>query len=66
MKLEIDDELSDKIVLAVLKEHMKYLKSDIKRLKANKNRKSFEDQDLLDHEKTLDSMIDVYRFFGGK
>jgi hypothetical protein len=66
MKLEIDDELSDKIVLAVLKKHMKYLKSDIKTLKANKNRKPYEDQDLLDHEKTLDSMIDVYRFFGGK
>jgi hypothetical protein len=66
MNIELSDEAIEDIVCATLKEHMKYLKKNIKEHKKKKgNLRPFELQDLGDDVKMLAAMQDVYGYFGG-
>jgi ABC-type Zn uptake system ZnuABC Zn-binding protein ZnuA len=65
MKIELSDEAIEDIVCATLKEHMKYLKKNIKELKKKGKLASHEEHDLGHDVKMLASMEDVYGYFGG-
>lgn len=65
MILELDDEVTDAMVCATIKEHMKYLKKNIKELKKKKKLESHQQLDLGHDVSMLASMEEVYGYFGG-
>lgn len=65
MKLELDDEVTDAIVCATLKEHMKYLKKNIKELKKEKKLSPHRQQDLGHDVSMLAAMEEIHNYFGG-
>ena len=65
MKIELSDEAVEDIVCATLKEHMKYLKKNIKEHKKKDKLHPFEEQDLGHDVKMLAAMEEVYGYFGG-
>ena len=65
MKLELDDDVTDAIVLATLKEHMKCAKANIKTLKKKKNLQPYQQQDLGYNVHLLEAMEVVNKYFGG-
>lgn len=66
MKLELDDDVTDAIVSATLKEHMKYLKKNIKELKKKKRIPNSQAIDLIYDQNLLEAMEIVREYFGGK
>lgn len=66
MKLELDDEVTDAIVVATLKEHIKYAKKGIKELKKKKKLAPYEQQDLGSYVHLLEAMETVNRYFGSE
>lgn len=64
MKLELDDEVTDAIVVATLKQHLKYAKKNIKDLRKMKKLESFQAEDLGNNIKLADSIEDVLHYFG--
>ena len=65
MKLDLDDEITDAIVCATLKEHMKYIKKNIKELKKKPKLESYQKEDLGNDVKILANMEEVFNYFGG-
>lgn len=65
MKIEMDDEFVDHIVASAIKEHISYVKKNIRELKKKKNLKDFEQQDLGYNVKLLASLQDAHGYFGG-
>ena len=65
MKLELDDEVTDAIVCATIKQHMKYLRKNIKELKKKKQLESHQQLDLGYNVNMLASMEAVCGYFGG-
>jgi demethoxyubiquinone hydroxylase (CLK1/Coq7/Cat5 family) len=65
MKIELSDEAVEDIVCATLKEHMKYLKKNIKEHNKKSKLQPFEIQDLGHDVKMLAAMKEVYAYFGG-
>ena len=65
MNIEINDEISDKIVLTNLKDCIDYIKKDIKNLKKNRKREKYQDEDLSHDEELLPHLEAVYDYFGG-
>jgi hypothetical protein len=65
MKIELSDEAVEDIVCATLKEHMKYLKKNIKQHNKKDKLSSWEEQDLGHDTKMLAAMKEVYGYFGG-
>ena len=65
MKIELSDEAVEDIVCATLKEHMKYLKKNIKEHKKRDKLEPFQAQDLGQDIKMLAAMEEVYGYFGG-
>lgn len=65
MKIELNDEAIEDIVCATLKEHMKYLKKNIKELKKQKKLETFQQLDLGHDVSMLAAMEEVYNYFGG-
>ena len=63
MKLDIDDAISDAIVRSSLKEHMKYLKKNVKELSAKKSLTPFQKTDLLQDLTLLNAMKEVHNYF---
>jgi hypothetical protein len=64
MRLELDDEVTDAIVVATLKEHIKYAKDTVKKLKKKKKLEQYEQQDLGYNVHLLEAMETVNRYFG--
>lgn len=64
MKLELDDEVTDAIVVATLKEHLKYAKKNIKDLRKMKKLETYQAEDLGINVKLVDSLEDVLHYFG--
>lgn len=64
MKLELDDEVTDAIVVATLKEHLKYAKKNIKDLRKMKKLETYQAEDLGNNVKLVDSLEDVLHYFG--
>jgi hypothetical protein len=65
MKIELSDEFVEDIVCATLKEHMKYLKKNIKELKKKSKLETFQQLDLGHDVAMLVAMEEVYGYFGG-
>ena len=65
MKIEIDEDIATSIIITELRNAIKYVKADIKRLKNLESRQSFEDIDLKDTKKMLKQLKAVYEYFGG-
>lgn len=65
MKIELSDEAVEDIVCATLKEHMKYMRKNIKEIKKISNLKGFQEQDLVHDVVMLEAMAKVYAYFGG-
>lgn len=63
MKLDIDDAISDAIVRSSLREHMKYLKKNVKELSAKKSLTPFQETDLLQDLTLLNAMKEVHNYF---
>lgn len=63
MKIDIDDSMRDKIINTCLKEHMKYLKKNVKELSAKKSLTPFQETDLLQDLTLLNAMKEVHNYF---
>lgn len=64
-KVTIDGDTADGITRASLKESMKYLSSDIKKLQRVKNRKGYQTDELNDNIAVHNAMKKVYEYYGG-
>ena len=65
MQIEVDESVLDQIVKKELHESIDFLKKDIGRLKKNKSRQPYQNDDLKDAEKILPHLEAVYDYFGG-
>lgn len=65
MKIEIDDDMADAIIVESLRSIIDSLKSDIKRLKSIKKRAAFQEADLVDHLVMLPQLEAVLVYYGG-
>ena len=63
MKLKIDDTVADAIIKAVLKEHMKILKKNVKKLSSLKELEHFQEVDLQQDVVLLNAMKEVHNYF---
>lgn len=65
MKLEIDDEVVDGLVIATLNESINSLENETKRLKKMKNLLASQERDLEDSLVYLDALKRTRYYFGG-
>ena len=65
MNIEINDEISDQIIIIELKRCIEGLKRDIKNLKKNSKREKYQDEDLSHDQELLPHLEAVYDYFGG-
>lgn len=65
MKIEIDDETLDGIVVCTLTESIEALDEQIKRIKKIKNRKSHQEEDLKDALLHIDALKRTRYYYGG-
>jgi hypothetical protein len=65
MKVRIDDELFDGLIVARLKKDMKGIRKDIKNLTAKTHLQPYEFEDLANFTLTLRGMEEVYTYYGG-
>lgn len=65
MKIEFSDEAIEVIMCETLKEHMKYMKKNIKELKKKGKLEPFQKEDLGHDVAMLAAMEEVYGYFGG-
>ena len=62
----LDGETADRLAADTIKQHISFVRGNIKRLKAQrKTLTNAQREDLITDECLLDSMIDVYRYFAG-
>lgn len=66
MKLEIDDETVDGIIVASLTNSIELLEGDIKRLEKKKKRKLYESEDLAYALVDLDALKRARHYYGGE
>lgn len=65
MKLEIDEEVEDGLVIASLNESIYTIESELKKLKKVKNKKPYQLKDLEDCLLHLDALKRTRYFYGG-
>ena len=65
MNIEINDEISDQIIIIELKRCIEGLKRDIKNLKKNSKREKYQDEDLSNDQELLPHLEAVYDYYGG-
>jgi hypothetical protein len=65
MKLEIDDDVFDKLVVASLNDSIHTLDDAIKKLKKLKNRKPHQERDLEDCLLHIDALKRTRYYYGG-
>jgi uncharacterized small protein (DUF1192 family) len=66
MKLEVDDDTVDAIIVASLTQSIDLLEMDIKRLKKMKNRKPYQNEDLSIAMLDVDALKRTRHYFGGE
>jgi hypothetical protein len=65
MKLEIDDETLDRLVVSALTESIGFIEKEIKSLRKIKNRKPHQQADLSDHIEYIDALKKTRYYYGG-
>jgi hypothetical protein len=65
MKLEIDDEALDGLIVSALTQSIGYIEKEIKDLRKVKNRKPHQQADLSDHLEYIDALKKTRYYFGG-
>jgi len=65
MKIEIDDEVIDNLVVSSLTESIGHIESEIKRLSKINKKKPHQQQDLDDHLIYIDALRKTRYYFGG-
>lgn len=65
MKLEVDEDMLDGIIVASLTESINSIESEIKRLKKIKKRKEYQERDLEDCLIHLDALKHTRYYYGG-
>jgi hypothetical protein len=65
MKVEIDPDTADRVVVCSLKKTMKYIREDIAALKQKKKLGDYEKEDLIEFAATLHAMEEVFDYYGG-
>ena len=65
LNIEVSEEIADQIVLDVLKESIDCVTQDVKNLKAMKNKKEYQRQDMLNGIEILEALEKVYKYYGG-
>lgn len=65
MKLEVDEDMLDGIIVASLTESISMIEKDIKRIKKIKNRKEYEERTLEDNLVHLDALKRTRYYYGG-
>jgi len=65
MKLEVNEEVVDGIIIASLTESIDTIEWDIKRLKKIKNRREHQERDLEDNLVHLDALKRARYYYGG-
>ena len=65
MKLEIDAEVVDNLVVSALTESIDIIEKDIKDLRKVKNRKPHQEADLSDHLEYIEALKKTRYYFGG-
>ena len=65
MNIEINDEISDQIIIIELKRCIEGLKRDIKNLKKNSKREKYQNEDLSNDQELLPHLEAVYDYYGG-
>lgn len=66
MQIEVNEAIVEQIIKTELRESIDYLKIDIKKLKKNKSREKYEDEDLKHNEQILPHLEAVYNYFTGE
>jgi uncharacterized small protein (DUF1192 family) len=66
MKIEIDDDAIDNLVVSALSESIGHIQNEIKLLKKTKNLKPHQKQDLEDLVLDLDGLTRARYYFGGE
>jgi len=65
MKLEVNEEVIDSIIVASLSDSINCVESEICRLKKIKKRKAYQESDLADNLVHLDALKRTRYFYGG-
>ena len=65
MKLEVNEEVVDGIIIASLSDSINCVESEISRLKKIKKRKAYQESDLADNLVHLDALKRTRYFYGG-
>jgi hypothetical protein len=65
MKIEVDEDMLDGIIVASLTESINMIESEVRRLKKIKNRKEYQERDLEDNLVHLDSLKHTRYYYGG-
>ena len=65
MKLEVQEDMLDGIIVASLTESINMIEKDIKRIKKIKNRKEYEERSLEDNLVHLDALKRTRYYYGG-
>jgi hypothetical protein len=63
MKIEIDIDVADKIIVETLKEDFRSQQNDIARLLCKGNLRDFEQEDLWMHKETSDALEVILRYY---
>lgn len=66
MKIKIDDDMADKIVIARLSESARYIKDDINNLISKGELQPYQREDLKNHISDLAALNRVLEYFGGE
>ena len=66
MQIEVNEAIVEQIIKTELRESIDYLKIDIKKLKKNKSREKYADEDLKHNEQILPHLEAVYNYFTGE
>jgi hypothetical protein len=66
IKIEVDEDMMDGIIVASITNSIDCIEADIKRLKSKKGLKAYEKEDLKYHVLNLDSLKRVRYYFGGQ
>ena len=66
MKIKIDDDMADKIVIARLIESARYIKDDINNLISKGELQPYQREDLKNHISDLAALNRVLEYFGGE